>query len=300
MENINHVIYINLERRTDRKERIEKELKRIGFSTDRIIRYNATPYQGNPNAGCLESHANALALAFELGFENVLILEDDFIFIDDREKVRNDISYFFSTIQNRREEEWDVIMFTTCSPESAEHAQPVYTRIRSSTNGAGYLVNRRMMMRLSTLFKENVDNLYRTGSHWIYQNDILWKQIMGREDVYWYMFNHYLGYQKEGHSDLSNDFKIDIIPQIIECNVETLETSSNQILNREEMYTPCSIVNTVIQSFIDRANFGYNKYGQTLDRTDLGLLDWIQHAQEEHMDAILYLERIKKELNAGK
>jgi hypothetical protein len=26
------------------------------------------------------------------------------------------------------------------------------------------------------------------------------------------------------------------------------------------------------------------------------LLDWINHAQEEHMDAILYLEKIKKEL----
>jgi hypothetical protein len=25
------------------------------------------------------------------------------------------------------------------------------------------------------------------------------------------------------------------------------------------------------------------------------MLDWIQHAQEEHMDAILYLEKLKKE-----
>jgi len=38
------------------------------------------------------------------------------------------------------------------------------------------------------------------------------------------------------------------------------------------------------------------KYGVTLDRTDLKALDWIQHAQEELMDGILYLERLKKEL----
>ena len=35
-------------------------------------------------------------------------------------------------------------------------------------------------------------------------------------------------------------------------------------------------------------------YGVNLDRTDLSVLDWIQHAQEEHMDAILYLEKLKQ------
>jgi hypothetical protein len=39
---------------------------------------------------------------------------------------------------------------------------------------------------------------------------------------------------------------------------------------------------------------GVEKYGTTLDRTDLTMLDWIQHAQEELMDGILYLEKIKK------
>ena len=36
------------------------------------------------------------------------------------------------------------------------------------------------------------------------------------------------------------------------------------------------------------------KYGTNLDRTDLSILEWIQHAQEEHMDAILYLEKLKQ------
>lgn len=60
--------------------------------------------------------------------------------------------------------------------------------------------------------------------------------------------------------------------------------------------TKDSIVNTVIQSFIQRSNFGFEKYGTTLDRKDLSIFDWIQHAQEEHMDAILYLEKLKQEL----
>ena len=56
-----------------------------------------------------------------------------------------------------------------------------------------------------------------------------------------------------------------------------------------------SIVKSVIEKFVSRAEFGKKKYGTDLDRTDLSLLDWIQHAQEEHMDAILYLEKLKKQ-----
>jgi len=57
-----------------------------------------------------------------------------------------------------------------------------------------------------------------------------------------------------------------------------------------------SVVTSIISKFQDRAVMGKKKYGTDLDRTDLSLFDWIQHAQEEHMDAILYLEKLKKEL----
>ena len=59
---------------------------------------------------------------------------------------------------------------------------------------------------------------------------------------------------------------------------------------------PDSIVQAVIRKFQERSELGQKKYGTTLDRTDLKPLDWIQHAQEELMDGILYLERLKKEL----
>jgi hypothetical protein len=55
-----------------------------------------------------------------------------------------------------------------------------------------------------------------------------------------------------------------------------------------------SVVTSVLQQFISRATFGKQKYGTDLDRTDLSIVEWIQHAQEEHMDAILYLEKLKQ------
>lgn len=56
-----------------------------------------------------------------------------------------------------------------------------------------------------------------------------------------------------------------------------------------------SIVEAVIAKFQQRSEVGINKYGKTLDRTDLNYKDWLNHIQEELMDAILYCERLRKE-----
>ncbi len=61
-----------------------------------------------------------------------------------------------------------------------------------------------------------------------------------------------------------------------------------------------SVVRAVIESFLARSEAGKAKYGTDLDRTDLTNLQWIQHAQEEFMDGILYLEKLKRTLNALK
>lgn len=61
-----------------------------------------------------------------------------------------------------------------------------------------------------------------------------------------------------------------------------------------------SIVKAVIESFVARSEAGKAKYGADLDRTDLTNLQWIQHAQEEFMDGILYLEKLKRTLSALK
>ena len=56
-----------------------------------------------------------------------------------------------------------------------------------------------------------------------------------------------------------------------------------------------SIVTSVIKQFEERSIKGKEKYGTDLDREDLALIDWIEHAKQEHMDAILYLEKLKQQ-----
>jgi hypothetical protein len=55
-----------------------------------------------------------------------------------------------------------------------------------------------------------------------------------------------------------------------------------------------SIVEGVIDQFRTRAEQGKAKYGTTMDRNDLTPMQWIQHLQEELMDAVVYLEKIKR------
>lgn len=56
------------------------------------------------------------------------------------------------------------------------------------------------------------------------------------------------------------------------------------------------IVKAVIDKFKKRSEVGIQKYGTTLERDDLTPEEWADELQQEMMDAILYLERLKQEL----
>jgi len=64
-------------------------------------------------------------------------------------------------------------------------------------------------------------------------------------------------------------------------------------------FVPDSVVQSIVEKFVDRAEMGFTKYNNTLDRKDLSKLEWINHAQEELMDGILYLQRLKQEIQNG-
>jgi hypothetical protein len=55
-----------------------------------------------------------------------------------------------------------------------------------------------------------------------------------------------------------------------------------------------TVVQSVINKFKQRSEVGIQKYNTTLDREDLTNKEWINHAQEEAMDLILYLEKLKR------
>jgi hypothetical protein len=49
----------------------------------------------------------------------------------------------------------------------------------------------------------------------------------------------------------------------------------------------------VSDKLIERANRGLCKYGVDTTRTDLTLMNWLQHLQEELLDAAVYCEALR-------
>jgi hypothetical protein len=58
-------------------------------------------------------------------------------------------------------------------------------------------------------------------------------------------------------------------------------------------------VSNVLAKFVRREAMGFAKYGTTTERQDVNLGEWLTHLQEELMDAVIYLERIKHDLPAN-
>lgn len=55
-------------------------------------------------------------------------------------------------------------------------------------------------------------------------------------------------------------------------------------------------VQSVINKFARRSEVGFAKYGTTLERKDYSLLNWLEEAQQEAMDFVLYLEVAKNKI----
>jgi hypothetical protein len=62
------------------------------------------------------------------------------------------------------------------------------------------------------------------------------------------------------------------------------------------MSDPKSTTESIVDMLRSRSAAGLDKYGVSIDRTDLTTEQWIQHAIEEMLDGAQYLYRIKQEL----
>lgn len=63
------------------------------------------------------------------------------------------------------------------------------------------------------------------------------------------------------------------------------------------------VVEEVREDLLRRSEIGIQKYNTTLDRNDLEIVDWLQHAYEECLDQANYLKKcilIIKNDKAGK
>jgi glycosyl transferase family 25 len=185
------VFYINLERRKDRREEIEKELNSVGLNFERFDAFDRKP----GIVGCGLSHLAVIKEARDRGLPNVLIFEDDFEFLVKKEEFWTHINAFFNTCIP-----YDVLMFSYNIEKSSPYNDLIF-KVDSATTASAYVVHSYFYDSIINLYEENLPILESTGKHWIYANDQIWKKL--QPAARWYAFNSRLGRQRGSYSDNS-------------------------------------------------------------------------------------------------
>jgi GR25 family glycosyltransferase involved in LPS biosynthesis len=200
---IDHIIYINLEHRTDRREEIERELARMDL-TDKADRFEATYIKEQGILGCTISHMEAIRLAKNRGYKNVLILEDDFEFLLEKDVVESRLETFFRSKLGRN---YDVCMLgfglVRESPDPTEECDLV-KRVIEAQNAAAYIVQEKYYDVIIELYERIIPLLRETKAHWLYANDQAWKILQEKDR--WYYFIDRFGKQRAGYSDNSCEY----------------------------------------------------------------------------------------------
>jgi glycosyl transferase family 25 len=150
LEDFEHVYYINLEHRTDRKEHVEKELSILGIKHSN--RFNAIK-MANGAIGCTLSHIKLLQNAKANGLPYIMIVEDDIQFTKP--------TLFKDQLNGLLQsgETWDVILI-------AGNNLPPYTKIneycvqvRQCQTTTGYIVKEGYYDTLIENMREGVKKL---------------------------------------------------------------------------------------------------------------------------------------------
>ena len=193
---IDKIIYINLNKRVDRRELIEKELSNYNLDYERFEAIECTDFGTH---GCGLSHLSVFKIAKERNYKNILVLEDDFEFIVTKEVFEQNLTEFFES-----NIDYNVCMLSYNLNDFLEMDNSVVNKILFSQTASGYIVNSNYYNVLIELYEWAMHLLMSTRQHWIYANDIVWEKYQRNDN--WVYFKNRIGNQRAGFSDNSNNY----------------------------------------------------------------------------------------------
>ncbi|WP_455648566.1 glycosyltransferase family 25 protein [Kluyvera sp.] len=193
---IDKVIFINLDRRKDRRVRIVKHLKKIGVPKDKVFRLDAVEHSPG-YIGCSLSHIAALEMAQQNKWQRVLILEDDFSFSETEENFEN-VNRYFKTLNNIS---WHVAFLAANYQQVTPLKSVDYlVRVDKAWCACAYIVNASYYDKLIHNYRSGVFALLQGGSKQEYAIDVNWHSCM-QEDLWLGIFPN-SGYQLPDKSDI--------------------------------------------------------------------------------------------------
>jgi hypothetical protein len=161
------IVYINLDRRVDRRASIEDQFRRLGI--DKYTRFRALE-DANAGIGCALSHIAVLASWDRRHGRLLAVCEDDVTFLASREEFDAVITEF---AQN---DGLDVL----CLQSFAAWNIPISEQLQASSGVIStgcYLVKAKSVDALITSFQKSVHRLQRGGNYEKYAIDQGWKRV---------------------------------------------------------------------------------------------------------------------------
>jgi glycosyl transferase, family 25 len=191
------ILYINLDKRTDRREQIEQQLETYGLSYERF----PAIYHPFGIVGCTQSHLAVLRIAKERKYPRVWIMEDDFEFLVSREEMISRLQILCS-----KNIKFDVCMFAynALQRKDLEDTSLPFFQICEAETASSYMVEEHYYDKLIELYEQTIPLLETTRRHWDYANDQTWK-ILQHSD-HWIATHPRLGKQRHGFSDNAQEY----------------------------------------------------------------------------------------------
>ena len=193
LKKIEHVLYINLEKRIDRRKHINKQLAVIGLS-DCAERFNAICPQ-NARIGCSMSHLKCIQLAKERNWSHVFICEDDILFLDPN-RFKESLAVFLS-----QEIKWDVVLVAGNNLPPYHRVCDEYNKVTNCQTTTGYIVKAHYYDTLIQNIREGLQFLMKDPeNHRLYAIDKYWFNLQEIDN--WFLITPLTVVQKEDYSDI--------------------------------------------------------------------------------------------------
>jgi hypothetical protein len=201
------IYYINLDHRTDRNEEFLKEMDKLQFPREKIIRISGVYLKDRGHLGCSKSHILVMEDFIASNYRNCIVFEDDFEFT----QPSNVIEDLFSNVH---EIPYDVCLLAGNEQVLKDTRYSFVKKVVSCLTTSGYMVNRQFAPVLLQNFKEGAEQLERSYNEGPYYRgefavDQYWIQLQPLSN--WYIFEPKLGKQRKSFSDIGNglaDYKV--------------------------------------------------------------------------------------------
>ena len=142
--------------------------------------------------------------AKERGYKNILILEDDFEFLVSKDEFESHLTHLF---EHQPPIPFDVCMLSYNLHESEPYnsAPELVGRVKYAQTASGYIVNAHYYDAIIQLYEWAIPLLKQTGQHWVYANDVIWRQLQTKDA--WIYFLTRIGRQSAGYSDNAQSYQ---------------------------------------------------------------------------------------------